>query len=452
MCKKAFRIFLFVFLGILLFSYSSADEGMWLLESIGQLPTDSLKALGLKLNPAEIYTAGGGGISDAIAKVNGSSGSFVSPRGLIVTNHHVAFSAIQRLSTVEHNYLRDGFYAEAKEQELPTISYYVDVPKHFKDVTSRFHSVLNDRMSDLKRQQAVEEISKKIIREAEQNKDIKAEVISAFGGCRYYLVTYFRIRDIRLVYAPPRSVGDYGGEIDNWMWPRHAGDFTFFRAYVSPGGKAAEYSKDNVPYDSKTFLKLSSAGIKEGDFVMLIGFPRKTSRYECSYSIDQVINHDYPLDIRTRQDLIAILEKASSMDSSVAIRLSSRINGLYNYLKKHQGELEGFRKSDILLKKTEEERTLEKFINDDPGRKKKFGRILAELDSLYQENKKLQDKDFVMSWMTSECSFLNFASTIYKWSLEKKKDDEKGSQVIRIGIPWRPESGWWIPRLIWFLQ
>jgi hypothetical protein len=401
-----------------------AEEGMWFLNSIDQLPIDSLNALGLELMPRQIYDPEGGGIADAVVRVNGSSGSFVSPEGLIITNHHVAFGAVQRQSTPEHNYLRGGFYARTRSEELPAIGYDVSVLESMEDVTGEVLGAVNDGTSDLERYRAVEKVSKKIIREAEQDKDVKCHLASMYGGSQYYLFTYLRIRDIRLVLVPPNSIGDYGGEIDNWMWPRHAGDFAFLRAYVAPDGKPAEYSEVNVPYNSKVYLALASSGIAEGDFVMLIGFPGETRRYENSYSIDQQVNHDYPRDIRTRREVISILERASAEDSSVALRLSSTIKGLYNYLKKNQGMLEAFRRAEVLRVKREEESLLSEFLSANPELKDKYGNVLSELDSLYKERRKYGDKEFVVDWMTYRSRFLDFASTIYKWALEKKKDDQ----------------------------
>ncbi len=419
MFKKIF--FTFLFLSFLSLN-SFADEGMWLLDSIDKLPIDSLKARGLKLSPVEIYNPEGGGISDAVVQI-GATSSFVSPEGLIITNHHVAFGAIQRQSTPEHNYVRDGFYAKTREEEIPAIGTNVYITKSFQDVTDRVLKVVNEKMSDLERYKAIEKITKIIIKECEKGEEIKCRLASTYEGKEYYLFTSFKIRDVRLVFAPPRSIGDYGGEIDNWMWPRHAGDFSILRAYVAPDGKSAEYSKENVPYNSKTYLKISSAGVKEGDFVMLIGFPGTTRRYESSFFIDNMVNHDYPQDIKTRLDLISILEKSSAEDSSVALRLSSRIKGLYNYLKKNQGMLDGFKKFGLLSKKMEEEKLLTEFLNKNPELETKYGQVLSELDSLYQEHKKFQDKEFLMDWMTSYTDFLDFASTIYKWSLEKEKKD-----------------------------
>ncbi|MCJ7496719.1 MAG: S46 family peptidase [candidate division Zixibacteria bacterium] len=422
MFKKILLALLVLFLWGFLSLNSLADEGMWLLDSIDKLPIDSLKAKGLKLNPEEIYNPKGGGISDAVVQI-GATSSFVSPEGLIITNHHVAFGAIQRQSTPEHNYLRDGFYAKTREEEIPAIGTNVYITKSFKDVTDKVLKVVNEKMSDLERYKAIEKITKKIIKECEKGEDIRCRLASMYEGKEYYLFASFKIRDVRLVFAPPRSIGDYGGEIDNWMWPRHAGDFSILRAYVSPDGKSTDYSKENVPYNSKTYLKISSAGVKEGDFVMLMGFPGSTSRYESSFFIDNMLNHDYPQDIQTRLDLISILEKSSAEDSLVAIRLSSTIKGLYNRLKKYRGMLDGFKRTGLLQKKRGEEKLLAEFLNKNPELKTKYGQVLSELDNLYKENKKYQDKEFLMDWMTSYTDFLDFASTIYKWSLEKEKKD-----------------------------
>jgi hypothetical protein len=423
MSRKWVRFFLFLTFLTSTGVTAWADEGMWLPTSVSTLPIERLKSRGLELDPKQIYTGAGGGIADAVVRVGGGSGSFVSPRGLIITNHHVAFTAIQRQSTPQRDYVRDGFYAPDEKDELPAIGYRVYLLRSCEDVTSRVKAALSEEMSDLERYEAIERISKMIIREGEESGDVECRLASMYGGGEYWLFTYFKIRDVRLVYAPPRSIGDYGGEIDNWMWPRHAGDFSFFRAYVAPDGSPADYSDQNVPYRPDVYLKLSSAGVENGDFVMLLGYPGKTERYESSYAIAKMINHDYPWDIRTREDLIGILGSASAEDSSIAIRLSSRIKGLNNYLKKNQGMLEGFERSDILQQKQNEEKSLQVGLNENPQLMSEYGDVLPELDSLFKEYRKLEDKDLVIRWMISQCEFLDFANTVYKWSLEREKED-----------------------------
>jgi len=422
MHKKVKLCFFVVFILGFLSLYSSADEGMWILDSIERLPIDSLKAKGLELEPEEIYNPEGGGLADAVVRMGGT-GSFVSPKGLFLTNHHVVFSAVQKQSTPENNYLRDGFCAKTKEEELPAIGYSAYVTKSFEDVTNRVLRVVNDKMNDLERYKAIEKITKTIIAQAEKNRDVKCSVVSMYGGMKYYLFTYFKIKDIRLVFVPPRSIGDYGGDIDNWMWPRHAGDFAFVRAYVEPDGKSAEYSEENVPYNSKAYLKISSKGVREGDLVMLLGFPGRTQRYESSSSTEDRVNFDYPLSIGNSQDLISILEKSSVGDSALAMKLSSRIKGIANYLKKYQGMLEGFKKTNLLERKIETERSLKEFLDVNPKLDAKYGLVLQELDSLYQNYRSFKEKDFLVRWMRYSSRFLDFAATIYKWSLEKEKKD-----------------------------
>ncbi len=409
---------------------SFADEGMWILPALNQLPYDSLRARGLELTPEQIYNPAGGGITDAVCDP-GSSGSFISPDGLVITNHHVAFGAIQRQSTPENNYLENGFYAKTRADELPAIGYNVYITKSFEDVTSKVLSAVNDKMSGLERRKALDKIIKEIVAKAEKGKEVECDVAGYFGGKSYYLITYFKIQDIRLVFAPPRSIGDYGGETDNWMWPRHAGDFAVLRAYVAPDGKPADYDKSNVPYNSKTFLKISSKGVKENDFLMIIGFPGHTNRYECSYAIDRMVNYEYPEDIQTRLDLISILEAASAKDSASAIKLSSPIKGLYNYLKKNRGMMDGFDRTGLLAKKIEEEKGLKNFINLSPDLTKKYGYILPTLDSLYQTQNRYRDKEAILGWMSWRCDFMRLSSTIYKWAIEKEKQDlqrERGYQ------------------------
>ncbi len=401
---------------------TEADEGMWPLYDLHKLPFDSLKVRGLMLEPEQIYNPEGEGIAFAVVRV-GATGSFVSPNGLIITNHHVAFGAVQKQSTVERNYLRDGFYAATREEEIPAIGYNVYVTLSIKDVTGRVLDVVDEGMGDLERYQAIERVSKEIIREAEEGRDVKCRLAKMLGGTQYVLYTYFKIRDVRIVYAPPRSIGEYGGDIDNWMWPRHTGDFSFLRAYVAPDGSSAEFSKDNVPYRPEVYLPVSSAGVKEGDFVMMMGFPGHTDRYASSYYIDHLVSYYYPERIRTLEDRLRILKEASARDASVSLRLASRIGSVNNRLKKSYGVREGFKKYDVLRKKRGEERVLTEFLRTDPVLTREFGFVLPELERLHQEKNKYRDKDFILSWMQYSSDFLNMAVTLHKWAAEREKDD-----------------------------
>jgi len=419
---SAIFVLLLQFCGIAVLP-ANADEGMWPPSMVRELPMDTLRAMGLRLSADQIHNPVGGGVTDAVVRLGGGSGSFVSPNGLMVTNHHVAFTAIQRQSTPEHNYLQRGFYAATLKDELPAIGYNAYVTKSVEDVSGRVFAALSDDMTDLEREQAIERVSKEIVAEAEKPGDVDCRVSSFYGGKQYVLTTYLKIRDVRLVFAPPRAIGDYGGETDNWMWPRHAGDFAFMRAYVGPNGKPAEYAAENVPYKPKRYLKVSAAGVTTGDFAMVIGFPGHTTRYECASAIDYMVHEYYPKDIRTRQELIDILEALSAQDSAMAVRLSPKLKGLYNYLKKRQGILDGFARAHLLEHKIDAEQQLETFIHSTPELIARYGNVLPQLDSLYHDYAHWQERAFVVDWLGYRSDYVDAAHTIYKWALEKEKPD-----------------------------
>jgi hypothetical protein len=416
---------------LLVFSVTdiSADEGMWPLYDLHKLPFDSLKAQGLMLEPDQIYNPRGGGICDAVVRV-GATGSFVSAEGLIITNHHVAYGAVQKQSTVEQDLIAKGFYAPTREEEIPAIGYNVYVTLAMQDMTERVLTVLDDSMTAFERYQEIDRVTKEIIKEAEEGRDVRCRLAEMYGGKQYVLYTYFKIRDVRIVYVPPASIGEYGGDIDNWMWPRHTGDFSFLRAYVAPDGSSAEYAEENVPYQSETYLPISSTGIKEGDFSMIIGFPGRTSRYSSSYYIDDLVNYYYPNVIRMFEDVLELISQVGARDSSVAIRLASMDAGINNGLKNSYAMLEGFTNAGLLRKKVEDEKLLVEFLNADADLKKKYADVLPGLDSLYHEQRKTRDKDFVLGSL-GWSDFLGMANGIYKWAVERDKDDmerERGYQ------------------------
>jgi len=423
MHTKSFLSVMFI-LGIFLIAAGAgADEGMWPLYDLNKLDFDALYNRGLELTPDQIFNPGQGGLSDAVIDLGGGTASFVSEDGLIITNHHVAFGAIQRQSTVDTNYLRDGFYAPTREDEIPAIGYSVYVTLAVDDVTDQVKSVLTDDMDDLARYQAIENKIKEIVAACENGRDVRCEVAEMFEGISYTRYTYFQIRDVRIVYAPPDAIGKYGGEIDNWMWPRHTGDFSFLRAYVAPDGSSAEFSRDNVPYHPPVFLPIASNGVREGDFAMLIGFPGRTMRFQDSYSLDYLINVYYPNSVRHLKSELAIIDEASDLDSAVALRLASSAAGLNNWLKKSQGTIEGFKRSHILDARGKQEQALTDFLKSDPQLEAKYGYILPAFDSLNQEGMKTAYEDMYLGWLTRGSDYLSMASTIYRWAVEREKPD-----------------------------
>jgi len=419
MIKRFSIIFFFIIFSIII----KAEEGMFLLDKISPELYAEMKAKGLKLSWEQIYNEQGTGLSNAVINLGGGTASFISANGLIITNHHVAFSAIQRVSTAENNYIESGFLAKNLEEEIPAPGYQAYVFLSMKDVSKEVKSVIKDNMSDLQVYRAIEKKIKEIIKREEKPGEIECVIESMNNGMQYYLFKYLKLRDIRIVYVPADAIGNYGGEIDNWMWPRHAGDFSFLRAYVSPSGKPADYSKDNVPYHPKTYLKISKEGIKEGDFTMIIGYPGRTMRRLTSYDIELDQNFRYPYQIKIAQDLIDIFEKHSKENEEAKVRLSSLIKSFSNVLKNNQGMLEGIIKSKLLDKKKDEEAAFLNFIKTNIEMEKKYGNILPQLKKIIEERDKIKERSILTRLVSYACQMLNWAITINKLSLEKEKKD-----------------------------
>jgi len=410
---------------ILLFSLSfsaRADEGMYPLNQLDQNLIEKMKKMGLELTLEEIYNPQGTGIASAVVRL-GATASFVSPRGLIVTNHHVAYRAVQRISTPEENYIENGFLARSLAKEVPAPGYQAFVLLSVEDVTGQVLSAINDSMNDSERYMAIDKKKKEIVEETEKEGDVECRVEAMNYGIAYYLFTYLKLKDIRLVYVPPRSIGEYGGDIDNWMWPRHCGDFAFLRAYVGSDGKPADYSKDNVPYEPKSYLKISARGIKENDFAMVIGYPGRTYRHLTSFAIEEDQEFRYPYQIKTAADLIHIFEEFSWKDKKAAVKLSSSLKSLNNTLKNNLGMLEGLKNTKIFKKKRAEEMAFLDFLNKNPELDRKYGALLSLIEVLYQEQKKFREKKALLRWITRGSSMLNCALIINKWSIEKEKQD-----------------------------
>lgn len=417
----------FVFLSFFVFSLAAvsfADEGMWMLHSIKDIPWKTLEQRGMTLAPEQIWNPNGDCITKAAINLGGGSASFVSSKGLIITNHHVAFRAIQKQATAEKNYLDDGFWAKTKIEEIPAKDYEAYVPLNEVDVTEKILHGVSDKMTDLERYKLIDKNIKILIEEVEKDKDVRAKVSPTYEGLRYFLSTYFMIRDVRVVYAPPESIGSFGGDIDNWMWPRHAGDFAFMRAYVAPDGKSVTYSKDNVPYKPKNYLKVSSAGFKEGDITIIMGYPYRTNRYRSSFDVYHTIRFSLPWMIQTLTELEKSMLSEGQKSETTSVALASRLMTIQNYLKKNKGVLEGLNKVDLHAKKLAVEKETLAALEEKKDKKKEFADALAGLDQLYNVRwKEFKEKQKVLDWMEYFPLMLRFALTVNKWSEEKQKED-----------------------------
>jgi len=366
---------------------SLADEGMWLPDSLSKLPLAEMKKRGFELKPEDIYSLTKPSLKDAIVQISiGGTGSFVSPEGLILTNHHVAFAAITRASTSEKDYINNGFLAKSRAEEIPAQGYFIKITQDFKDVTAEVLSAVKPEMSFEARLRAITEKQVEIGKANSREKEgIDAQVVEASGGYQYFLYTYLKIKDVRLVYAPPKSIGYYGGDPDNFEWPRHCGDFAFLRAYVGPDGNPAGFNKANAPFKPKKFLPLNATGIKEGDFSMVMGYPGTTFRLRESYSVEYRQNIQLPDQIASLRQQIDTLTKVSEKDPQLKIRFADQIFGLSNALKAYEGAVAGLKRMDLVARKRVEESEMKKWVGANQAAKAKYGETLPQLESLYLE-------------------------------------------------------------------
>lgn len=388
--KKFFSTILILFLFVL---SSNAQEGMWLLNQIGKL---DLNNKGLQMDVSDIYSPDKTALNSAIIQLGGGTGSFVSSDGLILTNHHVAYTGLQRASSEANDYIENGFLARNRSDEIPAQGYRARLMIEMKDVTSQIFDAIKG-ITDLgQRSDMIFKKSTEISEAATKNdEDLSAVVQEMYEGRQYILFVYKVIKDIRIVYAPPLSIGNYGGETDNWMWPRHTGDFTYMRAYVSPDGKCKEYNVNNVPYKPKIWLKTASNFLKDGDFTFIVGYPGFTTRYRSSTSVDWNLNENFPFSVKNSKEVIATLEETTKNSPEGRIKVANLIKGLANGMKKYQGSIDGMKKTNFLQKKFDFERDFLSWVNSDPVRKEKYGDILKKEKDTYTKyivNTKQRDK------------------------------------------------------------
>ncbi|HEY6066949.1 MAG TPA: S46 family peptidase, partial [Thermoanaerobaculia bacterium] len=331
---------------------------------------------------------------------------------------------LQFNSTPQKDLIEKGFLAKSLDEEIPAApDARVWVTTAIEDVTTQVLPKMGEKLSDFDRFAQVERRRKELVRDCEREGGVRCSVASFFEGSKFWRIKQLEIRDVRLVYAPPRGIGNYGGEVDNWMWPRHTGDFGFLRAYVAPDGKPADFAKENVPYRPKHILKVSTADFDPGDFMMVIGYPGKTYRYELADEVREAQDFDLPTSIRYRKELIRILEDAGRDNRDVSIRNAARMRSLLNYLKKYEGTVDAFEKGDLIARRRAEEKEIAALVANDAAAKRRYEESLAEIGRLNASVWKERERDAVLEWIYSASPMLSQANTLWRLSGERPKDD-----------------------------
>ncbi len=376
--KKLFTVLLAVALTV----GAAADEGMWLLPLLEKMNIKTMQKMGCRLTADEIYSINKSSLKDAVVIFgNGCTGEVVSDKGLLLTNHHCGYGAIQALSSVEHNYLADGYWAMSFGEELPVEGLTVTFLQSFTDVTDKINKATKDCEDDEAFKKAYDEISAKLTAPLQAaDASVKASVVSFFGGNAFYLIGYKVYKDIRFVGAPPSSIGKFGADTDNWMWPRHTCDFSVFRIYSDKNGNPAEYSEENIPLTPKKKLNVSVKGIGDGDFAMIMGYPGRTNRFMTSSEVAQQRDVNNAIGIYCRGERQKILLEDMLADPAVKIKYASKYSGSTNAWKKWMGMNEAFAKLGVEERRAQEEAEFTKWVNEKKSRQKKYGKALDDIN------------------------------------------------------------------------
>ena len=408
-----------------------ADEGMWLPALIEKLNINQMKKEGLSLDAEDIYSINHSSLKDAVVALDKGSctAELVSAEGLLLTNHHCGFDEIQEHSSVDHDYLKNGFWAKTKEEELANPGKSATFLIRFEDVSDKILPEVNAQMNADERSKKVREIASKIEKEAVGETHYDARVQAFYNENKYYLFVTETFHDIRLVGAPPQSIGKFGGDTDNWMWPRHTADFSMFRIYCGKDGKPATYSTENVPYKPKHHFPISLKGYKMGDFAMVLGYPGTTNRYKTSYGIEYTMNVTNPIRIKVRAEKQRVMKDFMSTSRKARIMYSSKYASSSNYYKYSIGQNEGLKKLNVLEKKRQLEDKFTQWLNANPERKAKYGEALGLISGAYTETDDDIASDYMMETMIRGPEIFYFAyrtRSLYE-ALKSDKNSEKVS-------------------------
>lgn len=404
-----------------------ADEGMYLLNELNKKNLEQMKALGFTLPYDSLYSTTNPSVSDAVVIFGGGcTGIAVSDQGLIFTNHHCGYGAIQSKSSVEHDYLKDGFVSQSLEQEIPIEGLEVRFLKNTIDVTDRIMGEVKSTTDEFTRMTKADSVMTVISDSLSKKPFVQAEVYSYYANNKYYVQVYEVFKDVRMVFAPPSSVGKFGGDTDNWMWPRHTGDFSVFRVYADASNQPAEFSKDNKPYKPNYVPEVSLKGYEENDYAMTIGFPGSTQRYLSSWGVQQRIDDSNKPRIEVRGEKQDIWKEAMRADDATRIKYASKYAGSSNYWKNSIGMNKGLARLGVIERKQDIEKNFNTWVSADPARKELYGEVLPLLEKGYTGSDSLRKAaTYLSETMISGCELVRIARAV-----ESLDDKQANAQVL----------------------
>ncbi|MCX7861971.1 MAG: S46 family peptidase [Bacteroidales bacterium] len=417
---------------ILIFILKSlADEGMWIPMLLNQSIIQKMKEKGFKLSAEDIYSINKASMKDAVVLFGrGCTGEFISDKGLLLTNHHCGYGSIQRHSTLEHDYLADGFWAKSFQEELPNPGLTVSLLVRMEDVTHIVLANVQPKMTEAKREEVINTAIQQLKTKYSENNRYQVEVKPFYYGNQYFMFIYEVFKDVRLVGAPPSSIGKFGGDTDNWMWPRHTGDFALFRVYANKNNEPAEYSPDNVPYKPKKFFSISLKGVNENDFTMVFGFPGTTQQYIPSYAIDVIQNVENPHQIKLRDIRLQIIKSAMDTSRLIRIQYANKQASIANSWKKWIGENEGLKRLQTIKKKQEFEQQFENWAAIDPDRHLIYEKLLPTYQTLYAYMKPLQLIETYYFEALFAVEIIQFCSNVHQLLNHQEKTFEKAYEIF----------------------
>lgn len=392
------------------FATGRGEEGMYPVNDLARL---NLKAKGLKIDPTEIYNPNGTSLVQAVVSISGCTASFVSGDGLMITNHHCVFSAVQAASTAERDYVTDGYLAPTRADEQRARGMTARILDEMRDVSTDVVSVVTGAMDPLTRAKAIETKVGELTKAAQAERPGKTVAISEMlAGKSYVMFISTTYRDVRLVYVPQRSIGEFGGEDDNWVWPRHTGDFSFIRAYAAPDGSPADYAPTNVPLHPKKFLKVNPAGANEEDFVFVLGYPGRTFRHQTSFYMDYEERLRMPFVADMNEWMIQTMEGLGKGNRTVALKFDARVKGLANTMKNYRGKLAGMPRMHLVDLKRTEEAGLQTFIAATPERAATYGTVLADTGKIYADMSARAAYELTLDSLTSTSLLMGAGATV----------------------------------------